>query len=100
MIPSQPILRVQGISKHFGGVTALSQVTFDLEPGLIGGIIGPNGAGKTSLFNALTGLYTADEGTILFGDPPTSLIGLRQDQVAAKGVVRSFQSIKIGRAHV
>ena len=60
------LLSVQGVTKRFGGLQALSQVTFDLPEGQILGLIGPNGAGKTTLFNAINGVYPPEEGRIIF----------------------------------
>jgi branched-chain amino acid transport system ATP-binding protein len=60
------LLSIQGISKRFGGLQALKQITFDLPEGQILGLIGPNGAGKTTLFNAINGVYLPEEGHILF----------------------------------
>lgn len=62
------LLSVQGVSKRFGGLQALTNVTFDLSQGQILGLIGPNGAGKTTLFNAINGVYPPEEGRILFRD--------------------------------
>src|SRR3970282_2021972 len=60
------LLSVQGVTKRFGGLQALSHVTFDLPEGQILGLIGPNGAGKTTLFNAVNGIYPPEEGRIIF----------------------------------
>jgi len=60
------LLQVQGVTKRFGGLQALTQVTFDLPAGQILGLIGPNGAGKTTLFNVINGVYSPEEGRILF----------------------------------
>ena len=62
------ILSIQNVSKHFGGLQALMNVTFDLPEGQILGLIGPNGAGKTTLFNAINGVYPPEEGRIIFRD--------------------------------
>jgi len=62
----EAILRVDGVSKKFGGLMALSDVTFDVARGRILGLIGPNGAGKTTMFNCVAGLYRPTEGTIVF----------------------------------
>lgn len=67
------ILHAQGLGKRFGGLRALSEVSFDIEAGEIYGLIGPNGAGKTTLFNVLTGLYVPEEGQCEFNG--MSLIG-------------------------
>lgn len=67
------ILHAQGLGKRFGGLRALSEISFDIEAGEIYGLIGPNGAGKTTLFNVLTGLYVPEEGQCEFNG--MSLIG-------------------------
>ena len=88
-----PLLEVEGITKRFGGLTALSQVSFSIRPGEIYGLIGPNGAGKTTLFNVLTGLYTHDEGNFRFeGD---ALERMTPDRIAALGIARTFQNIRL-----
>ena len=74
-----PLLEARGVSKRFGGLTALNAVDFTLEEGHIASIIGPNGAGKTTFFNVFTGIYVPEEGTVLFRD--TSVLGRRPDQI-------------------
>ena len=87
------LLAASGISKHFGGVQALAEVSFSITRGEIYGLIGPNGAGKTTLFNLLTGIYAPDSGRFAFdGD---DLSGLKPHQVAARGIGRTFQNIRL-----
>jgi branched-chain amino acid transport system ATP-binding protein len=83
------LLEASGISKRFGGVQALMDVSFSIRRGEIYGLIGPNGAGKTTLFNLLTGIYAPDAGGFTFDG--RSLAGLKPDQVAAAGIARTFQ---------
>jgi branched-chain amino acid transport system ATP-binding protein len=87
------LLAASGISKRFGGVQALADVSFTIRRGDIYGLIGPNGAGKTSLFNVLTGIYPADGGTFAFDGRP--LAGLKPNDVAARGIARTFQNIRL-----
>jgi len=87
------LLEVNNLTKKFGGLTAVNDVSINIEQGSISAIIGPNGAGKTTLFNLLTGIYKPDVGTINFGG--RSLIGLRPDQVNGAGMSRTFQSIRL-----
>ena len=87
------LLDVKQVTKRFGGLTALSQVEFELEEGRIASIIGPNGAGKTTLFNILTGIYPPEAGTVSFRG--RSLLGLTPDQITALGVCRTFQNIRL-----
>ena len=87
------LLAAKGISKRFGGVHALSDVTFDIRHGEIYGLIGPNGAGKTSLFNVLTGIYRQDGGEFMFDGEP--MAGLKPHEVAARGIARTFQNIRL-----
>jgi branched-chain amino acid transport system ATP-binding protein len=91
--PALALLSGTGISKSFGGLQALSDVTFTINRGEIFGLIGPNGAGKTSLFNVLTGIYSADAGTFVFDGQP--LAGLKPNDVAARGIARTFQNIRL-----
>jgi branched-chain amino acid transport system ATP-binding protein len=81
------------IAKRFGGVQALSEVSFSIGQGEIYGLIGPNGAGKTTLFNLLTGIYAPDGGGFIFDG--RSLAGLKAHQVAAAGIGRTFQNIRL-----
>ena len=87
------LLEASGISKSFGGVHAVQNVSFSVEEGHIYSVIGPNGAGKTTLFNLITGVYTADRGGIrLRGE---ALHQLPASALAAKGVARTFQNLQI-----
>jgi branched-chain amino acid transport system ATP-binding protein len=87
------LLAAEGIGKRFGGVQALSEVSFTIRHGEIYGLIGPNGAGKTTLFNVLTGIYEQDEGTFTFDGQ--MLGGLKPNDVAARGIARTFQNIRL-----
>jgi len=86
-------LAASGISKRFGGVQALAEVSFSITQGEIYGLIGPNGAGKTTLFNLLTGIYAPDSGRFAFDG--NKLSGLKPHQVAARGIGRTFQNIRL-----
>jgi branched-chain amino acid transport system ATP-binding protein len=93
MSNSDIVLNVQGVSKRFGGLQALSDVGITIRRGQVYGLIGPNGAGKTTFFNVITGLYTPDTGTFeLAGQPykPTAV-----HQVAKAGIARTFQNIRL-----
>ncbi len=86
-------LRLNNISVSFGGLKALSEVSFTLSAGEILGLIGPNGAGKTTVFNVITGVYKASEGDVtLDGD---SLLGKRPYQILTNGISRTFQNIRL-----
>ena len=87
------LLQVRGITKSFGGLTAVNDVSFDVAEGSIVGLIGPNGAGKTTTFNLITGNYRADRGTIRFGD--RSLLGMKTHRIVMLGVARTFQNIRL-----
>jgi branched-chain amino acid transport system ATP-binding protein len=87
------LLVARGVGKRFGGVQALSDVSFAIRRGEIYGLIGPNGAGKTTLFNVLTGIYDADEGEFDFDGAP--LAGLKPHMVAERGIARTFQNIRL-----
>ena len=87
------LLEARGITKRFGGLTALDAVDFALEEGHIASIIGPNGAGKTTFFNVFTGIYTPEEGTATFRGAP--VLGRRPDEITALGMCRTFQNIRL-----
>ena len=87
------LLEVDGVTKQFGGLTALAEVSLQIETGQIYGLIGPNGAGKTTLFNVITGLYPCSRGSIRFNGEVLS--NITPDQIAAKGVARTFQNIRL-----
>lgn len=87
------ILSIRNLTKAFGGVVAVEDVSFDVREGEILGIIGPNGAGKTTLFNLITGIYKPDRGTVTYRGE--DITGRTPDRVATKGVARTFQNIRI-----
>jgi branched-chain amino acid transport system ATP-binding protein len=87
------LLDVHNISKRFGGLQAVKDVSFRVEPGMIKAVIGPNGAGKTTLFNLLSGFLVPDTGSVLFQDRP--LAGGAPWKVAASGISRTFQHIRL-----
>ena len=86
------LLSVQGVTKRFGGLQALTQVTFDLPEGQILGLIGPNGAGKTTLFNAINGVYPCEEGRIIFRDKDVTK--LKTYHHARMGMARTHQIVQ------
>jgi len=87
------ILEIRDLSKNFGGIRAVDDLTFDVKEGEILGLLGPNGSGKTTLFNLITGVYTADSGRIKFRtDDITNDLSYR---IALKGISRTFQSTKV-----
>lgn len=88
-----PLLEVRDVSVRFGGIMALTGVSFDVEPHKVVGLIGPNGAGKTTLFNCLSRLYTPNQGEIRFDGHP--LLGLSPHQTAELGIGRTFQNLAL-----
>ena len=86
------LLEVRGVSKHFGGLMAVAEVSFTLNEGEILGLIGPNGAGKTTLFNVVNGVYKADSGTITFSGK--DITGRSPDQVVHLGLARTHQIVR------
>lgn len=91
--PPAPLLEVRHLSLAFGGVTALTDVSFDVAPGELFAVIGPNGAGKTSIFNCLSGVYRPQAGTIRFGGE--RLEGRSPVDIAARGIARTFQNLAL-----
>jgi branched-chain amino acid transport system ATP-binding protein len=88
-----PILTVGGVAKRFGGLQALSDVSFDVPPNQILGLIGPNGAGKTTLFNVLVGLRPPDRGSIRLNGQ--EIAGLKPHRIAAAGLTKTFQNVAL-----
>jgi branched-chain amino acid transport system ATP-binding protein len=88
-----PLLAAHSISKRFGGLAALADISLTVRHHEIFGLIGPNGAGKTTLFNVLTGLYRPDAGEFTFDGAP--LTGVKPHRVAECGIARTFQNIRL-----
>lgn len=87
------LLEVDSVSKHFGGITAVDDASFEVEDGEILGLAGPNGAGKTVTFNCITGQLTPDSGRVVFdGDDVT---GFSPDEIARTGIGRTFQEVRV-----
>ena len=87
------LLDVSNLSIHFGGVKAVQEVSFSIDPGIVYSVIGPNGAGKTTLFNLITGVYKPTSGEIrLDGE---SIGGKSPDELARRGMARTFQNLQI-----
>ena len=86
------LLRVSGLTKRFGGITANRAITFDVAQGELVGIIGPNGAGKSTLFECISGFYAPDEGEVEFEG--ARVTGLSPDRVCRRGVARTFQKLR------
>lgn len=88
-----PVLDAQQLTKQFGGLTAVNQVSFQVNQGEIFGLIGPNGAGKTTLFNLMTGLMPPTSGTLIYHSDVIS--NLKPFQIAERGLARTFQNIRL-----
>lgn len=87
------LLEMQNVVKRFGGLTAVSNISFHVEEGEIFGVIGPNGAGKTTIFNLITGVYPVSEGNILFDGQ--SISEKKPYQIINGGIARTFQNIRL-----
>jgi len=90
---ADPLLRLSGVTKHFGGIIALANVSCSVPRGRIVGVIGPNGAGKTTVFNIITGAYSATAGTVMLDGQPIQ--DLKPHQIARRGIARTFQNIRL-----
>ncbi len=88
-----PLLKIENLSKSFGGLKAVSNLNIEINQGELIGLIGPNGAGKTTVFNILTGVYEKTEGKMTFMDRDVS--GLKPYEVTLRGMARTFQNIRL-----
>jgi branched-chain amino acid transport system ATP-binding protein len=88
-----PILEGEGVTKHFGGLAAVSNVDFNVDQGEVVGLIGPNGAGKTTLFNLISGALVPNEGAIRFNGQ--NITGATPHKICKMGVARTFQSVRV-----
>ena len=87
------ILKIDDVTKNFGGVTAIKETSFSVAPKEIFGLIGPNGAGKTTMFNIITGNYEPSSGQVIFRGEP--LNGMKPHHIVRKGIARTFQNIRL-----
>ena len=87
------MLEIDGVSKSFGGLQAISNVSLNLEEGEIVSVIGPNGAGKTTFFNLITGVYQPDAGDVRFEG--RSMVGKKPNQIVDLGIARTFQNLRL-----
>jgi len=88
-----PILEAKGVTRHFGGLAAVSNVDFEVQEGEVLGLIGPNGAGKTTLFNLISAALPLRSGTITFKD--REIVGLKPHEICRMGLARTFQTVKV-----
>jgi branched-chain amino acid transport system ATP-binding protein len=87
------LLEVKNVTRRFGGIVALEDVSFDVEAGQIAGLIGPNGAGKTTLFNVITRVYRPDGGQVLFDG--RNLLRTAPHRIVSRGIARTFQNVEL-----
>lgn len=88
-----PLLEVEAVSKHFGGVAAVTDLSMTVEPGSVAGLMGPNGAGKTTMINLISGLLPSDYGTIRFAG--TEIQHRPAHAIAALGIARTYQNVRL-----
>ncbi len=87
------VFELSGVTKNFGGVRAVSDMSFSIPEGQLAGLMGPNGAGKTTIFNLVTGVYDPDEGSILFRGE--NLVPLKTYSIVHRGIARTFQNLRL-----
>lgn len=90
---SDILLDARRVTKRFGGLIAVREMSLQIPRGMIASLIGPNGAGKTTFFNCVTGFYVPEEGDLIFNGE--SIYGLRPDQIAQRGISRTYQNIRL-----
>jgi branched-chain amino acid transport system ATP-binding protein len=93
----KPVLEVEGLTRRFGGLTAIANVAFTVQAGEIFGIIGPNGAGKTTLFNVIAGHFRPSAGRVRFDGH--DIAGHSSDAIARRGIARTFQAVHVFAGH-
>ena len=89
----QHILKIENVTKRFGGLVAVDDVSFDVKRGEVFALIGPNGAGKTTLFNSITGIFPPTDGRVVFEG--RDIAGAKPHQAAELGIARTFQNIRL-----
>lgn len=87
------VLKINHISKNFGGISALTDVSFSINEGEIYGLIGPNGAGKTTMFNLITNIFSPSSGEIIFNED--NITGIKPHKITEKGICRTYQNIRL-----
>ncbi|BBD08362.1 ABC transporter ATP-binding protein [Desulfovibrio ferrophilus] len=93
-----PILKIDCVTKRFGGLMALAEADYEVRRGEILGLIGPNGAGKTTMFNCIAGVYTPSDGQVVFSpEPGTNIVtnGFKPEKITKLGIARTFQNIRL-----
>ena len=90
---AKPLIQLKNLTKTFGGLVAVNDVSFDVPQGSIVGLIGPNGAGKTTVFNLITGNYIPDSGEVLFNGE--NMVGIKTHRIVSSGIARTFQTIRL-----